>query len=261
MAQIKRKKVSKAATKGQGTGGIKGLIKNKKFWILVSVLAVAVATVIILVNVLSSKSSESSERKVQDYFGGEATNLSYHCDDTDKDVSFTKMSYAGVKLHNSDNNGDVNDTYVDYIFVFACDLNRFYADKAIDQDIDEDDTKYYSKEANELFNLLVKLQGNIDKYNEDHKDEEGSRVALYIVDTSINDNVPVYADTKLGGSDDFNGNAMFTLVHADKPIKEYYNLDGKKKTIYSDTEYSVISSTSINAALIFMNEQNFISNE
>ena len=56
MAQIKRKKVSKAATKGQGTGGIKGLIKNKKFWIIVSVLAVAVATVIILVNVLSSKS-------------------------------------------------------------------------------------------------------------------------------------------------------------------------------------------------------------
>lgn len=263
MAQIKRKKISNKATKGQGTGGLKGLIRNKKFWAIASLFVVAVCAAIILIVIFTSNSSSSdSENKVQDYFGGESTNLSYVCEDTGKEVTFTKMSYAGVLMHTNVAEGADN-TFVNHVFVFATDLSTFYADKAIDDGKDKDDGDIlYPKDERYtiVFNQLVKLQGNIDKYNEEHKDVEGSSVALYIVDTSISDNVAILADSNFGGADDSSNTSIFALVEADKHIANYVNENGKTVDIFSSS-ITNIATTSINMALNFMLKQDFVSNE
>lgn len=256
MAQIKRKKVNSQISKGQKKDS---LLRNKKFWIIFSSIFAGLVIIGVTIGLIVYFNTKSDDNEVQDYFGGEATNLSYEYGG--KNVSFTKTSYDGVLMHSwpEDNN---DGTFVRYIFVFATDLSTFYPDKAIDDGKDKDDEDAvfkYNKSHNELFNQLVYLQYNIDRYNESVEDEE--KAALYIVDTSIGDNNSIYADSKyFGGSDDAESSALFALLTEDGPVESFKD-NNKEETLIRATSLDVIKSTSINSAVRFMNDFHFVSNE
>ena len=218
MAQIKRKKVNTSATKGVSKDSV---FKTKKFWIIFSsnvagLVVIGVATWLIIYFV-----TKSSENEIQDYFGGESTNLSYKYED--EEVKFTKISYDGVFMHHNIVDGG-EDTFIPTIFVFAADLKTFYADKAIDDGKDKDDEDavfLYNKTANTVFDQLVKLQGEIDIYNKTA--DSDNKAVLYIVDTSIGDNSSIYADSLFGGADDSTNTLFFGLINEDGLVKEFVN--------------------------------------
>lgn len=255
MAQIKRKKVNSKATKGQKK---ESLFKNKKFWIIFSSIAAALIIIGVTIGLIVHFNSSDDENKVQDYFAGEATNLSY--DYNGEKVSFTKMSYDGVLMHHEVNDNN-DDTFVKYIFVFATDLSTFYADKAIDDGKSKDDEGVvflYNKDANKVFSQLVILQGEIDKYNKTVAHED--RVALYIVDTHVSDNLSIFADSNFGGSDDSTSSVLFALLTEDGLVKEYKNNDKETVSLNTNNLYDVAYSM-VNNAMIFMNDYNFVSVE
>lgn len=256
MAQIKRKKVNSKATKGQKKDS---LLKNKKFWIIFSSIAAALIIIGVTIGLIVYFNSSDDENTVQDYFAGEATNLSY--DYNDEKVSFTKMSYDGVLMHHEVNDGG-DDTFVKYIFVFATNLSTFYADRAIDDGKSKDDddvTFLYDKDANKVFNQLVKLQGSINEHNKNVSEDE--RVALYIVDTSIGDNTSIFADSEnFGGSDDSTNSVLFALLTEDGFVKDFKNNDKETVSLTTNTLADVAMSM-VNNAMIFMNDYNFISVE
>ena len=272
MAQIKRKKINRASTKGQGKLKAKETLKSKKFWIIFSSIVLGLAIIGVAIGlIVYFVTADDDENEIQDYFGGEATNLSYDYTYASGDkttVSFHKMSYEGVMLHNNSQTGsDTNDTLVNYIFVFAADLSSFYADKAIDDGkdkTDDDETFYYNETANKVFNQLVKLQAEIDLYNENHDDYT---VQLYIVDTSVGNNASILASGTFGGSDDNESSYLFSLIDVDSstsdnnggvkgPIKSYINEAGKTASVWS-SDLNEIATTMVNNALILMNTQNF----
>lgn len=272
MAQIKRKKINRASTKGQGKIKFKQALKSKKFWIIFSSIVLGLAIIGVAIGlIVYFVTSDDDTNEIQDYFGGEATNLSYdytYSNGTTKTVTFNKLSYEGVLLHNNTETGsDTKNTFVDYIFVFAADLSTFYADKAIDAGKDKTDTTetfYYNETANKVFNQLVKFQAEIDLYNETHDDYS---VQLYIVDTSVGNNASILASGTFGGSDDSESNYLFALINADSsesdnnggvkgPIKSYVNAKGTTASVYSN-DLNEIATTMVNNALILMNSQNF----
>ena len=119
MAQIKRKKVSNAAVKGQKKENT--LLKSKKFWIITSSIVVGLALIgFIIWLIIYLNTTKTNENP--DYFAGKSDiELKYE----NKDVKFTKSSYQGIMMH-SNQEGNENDMYVDYIFVYAADLKTFY---------------------------------------------------------------------------------------------------------------------------------------
>ena len=240
MAQIKRKKVSNKAVKGQKREI--SLLKDKKFWVIVSsvvagiaVLAFAIWLIIYLVN-------KNNTNENPDYFGGESTlELSSEKTQGNK-VKFKKCSYEGVIMHTTEDN--TNEAYVEFVFVYATDLSVFYADDSINNGKDSDDEGYVSADVikgyNTLFNQLIYLQYEIDTYNKTND----RKAALYIVDTSVGDNTSIYADEKFGGSEDSSPSALFFL----------YTEDGLQK--YSDVKPT---SSKEGSMLIFSNNNTVIS--
>ena len=255
MATIKRKKVNTKATKGVSTDSV---FKTKKFWIIFSSIVAGLIVIGVSIWLIVYFVTKTNENKIQDYFGGESTNLSYKYDD--KEVKFNKISYDGVLMHHNVNDGGEG-TFVTNIFVFATSLNTFYADKAIDDGKDKDDedvTFLYDKTANSVFNQLVKLQGEIDAYNKTADDD--AKAVLYIVDTSIGDNSSIFADSLFGGTDDSTNTLFFGLINEDGLVKDFVNSEKKTLSLTTNT-LADVSNTMVNNAVVFMKNQKFVSND
>ena len=240
MARVVRK-VSKNAVKGQKRSG---LLRSKKFWIIISSILVAIiAAVIVIVVVVNSNKSSSEEIKDDDYFG---QTQKYTKDGTDYDVNFTKSSYSGVVMYSKDS---YEDTYVDYIFVFATDLSSFYI-----EDLKDSKGEVAQKADNEysnIFKQLVALQYNIDLYNSTNP---VNKAALYIVDTDStlagNTNSSIFT---FGNASD-NATIAFFLYTADevkKTFKSTIDDTTKEKDIFGDTK-TIISTTAVNNSIEFV---------
>lgn len=182
MARVVRK-VSNKATKGQKRE--KGaLLHSKKFWIItISILVVLITAGIIIGVVIANNNKKDETVEVDDYFG---KTQRIH----DTDVNFTKMTYQGVRLHTNAEEGEL---FNDYTFIFAADLASFYPEELINSDdVDLKDSKH-----KEIFDALIELQYEIDRYN--NSDEPDHKIALYIVNTDQvdgNTSYNIYTDTK-----------------------------------------------------------------
>ena len=108
LATIKRKKVSGKATQGQKKNG---LLHNKKFWIISSIIsALVIACAIAIPLIIMNMSSE--EEKV-DYIAKE-----HECHG--EKITFKKMNYEGVLMHSRDDYDD--GTYYKHIFFAVFDF-------------------------------------------------------------------------------------------------------------------------------------------
>jgi len=249
MAQIKRKKVSTAAVKGQKKDN--NLVKSKKFWIIISSIVAGLILIGVLIWVIIYNVNKSSGNETPDYFGGKSDIAMSNELTKNETVSFTKSSYQGVLMHR-DHNGS-NEVYQEYIFVFATDLTKFYADDAINKGLSTDDDNYISKSTietdNKLFNQLLQLQYEINNYNEARKKDGGSeKAALYIVDTSIADNTSIFADTLFGGSEDNSTSILFCML-SENGLEKYYDYNNQDKTSLYSTDKSKIISTCMSSAV------------
>ncbi len=252
MAQIKRKKVSNEATKGQKRG-FKQIIKNKMFWIISSIIVVVVAAAIIVPIVVVNALSSDNEKP--DYFLETQT---LTVDDKTYDVNFEKMSYSGVIEHTDSTNQAM---HYDYVFIFATDLSAFYP-KDYYSDPDDTTTNQKNETHTKFFNLLIQLQHSIDLYNESHTE----KAKLYIVDTTSSDyseNASIMDDSKFGTSG--TSYPLFCYYTDDKLVKEVKGNFGSEYRednslfYYSSYNYSNFY-TVINYAKIFV-EKEFVEEE
>ena len=120
MAQIKRKKVSNVATKGQKKS-FKELRQNKWFWVICScclvVVIAAIVIPIVLVNVLSKSTTTT------DYFA--ETQVYVDKDKNEHEVKFEKMSYSGLLQHTNTVNKNFG-VYDSHVYIFALDVSAFH---------------------------------------------------------------------------------------------------------------------------------------
>lgn len=256
MAQIKRKKVSNKAVKGQKKEN--GLLKNKKFWIIISSIVGAAAIITFVVWLIIHLTSSTSNTN-PDYFAG-SSDLKMSSEKTkNTEVKFTKCSYEGVVMH-TDLQGNTNEAYIDYLFVYATDLTTFYADSTINKGLESTDEGYIATSViddyNKLFYQFVYLQYEIDQFNKTSE----QKAALYIVDTSVADNSSIFADDKFGGSDDSTNTSLFFLYELDG-LRKYADKKADSsekgnKLIYS-AKNTEIAQTSINNSVNLM-KKNFV---
>lgn len=227
LATIKRKKVSGKATQSQKKNG---LLHNKIFWIVSSiVLLVIIAASITIPLVISNRST--TEEKV-DYIGKEYTSLK-----GDK-VTFTKMSYEGVLMHSNSADYDEN-TYIKHIFYVAFDFDSFYPDEAIDSGKSKDDTSvtfYYQEAHKTALDRLVEIQSLIDQYNNKIKTDDDSSndtdiAVLYFVDLSKGNNSKVITSSAFGGSSEATNSFVFGYIAGEDGFKSSYEYeyDGKNE--------------------------------
>lgn len=222
MARVVRK-VSNKAVKGQKRER-KGLLFSKKFWIiLISIVVVLTAAGITIGVVVANNNSSSKTVEVDDYFG---QTQKYN----NTDVNFTKMTYEGVKLHTNTE----SELFEENVFVFAASLDSFYPVTLIDTNNDDTDLK--NDQHEKIFNTLIQLQYEIDKYNAKAENSD-NQFKLYIVDASSktgNNSASIFSDKEFysGSSDEFGG-----------PLFAYHTVDGLQETlpngksVYSDTYY------------------------
>lgn len=211
LATIKRKKVSGKATQGQKKNG---LLHNKLFWIISSiVLVIVIAASITIPVVIFNMSTE--EEKI-DYI---AKKYSYQ----NQEVSFKKMNYEGVLMHANEN--DYQDsTYYKHIFFAAFDFTSFYPDSKIDDGKSKDDssvTFYYNQNHEKALDALVEIQYTIDQYNKDVT-EESDKAVLYLIDLSAGNNSKVIQSAKFGGSSDATNEFAFGYIAGVDGFKKEY---------------------------------------
>lgn len=250
MAQIKRKKVSTKAIKGQKKENT--LLKNKKFWIIISSVVGGLAILGVAIWLIIFFTTQSNTKENPDFFGKSADYVEVYKDKTDNNkIEFTKMSYDGLNMHTYEGDAKV---YVEYMFVFAADLSHFYVDDTVNSGLSTDDEKYVSQDTikayKELYRQLAFLQYKIDEYNKTSEE----KVVLYIVDTSNNDNLGILTDSKFGGSSENTAQVTFLLYSYSELIK--YADEDNQKLIFCTT-ISEVTNTAINNAYKFMNN-NFV---
>ena len=244
MAQIKRKKVSRSAVKGQKKEHT--LLRNKKFWIILSSAIVGAAIIGVGIWLIVYFTTQSNTKDNPDFFGKSTEYVEVYKDKTNNEaIQFKKMSYDGVLMHTYQDDPKVYDSYM---FVFAANLSTFYVDNTINSGKDTDDSSYVKddeiKAYKELYRQLAFLEYSIEKYNKDHEE----KVSLYIVDTSISDNVGFLTDLSFGGSDE--GAAVsFCLYSFEENIK--FADEDEQKKIFCQT-VSEVTNTGINNAYNLM---------
>lgn len=251
MAQIKRKKVSTAAASKQK----KNLFKNKKFWIIFSivaaiVIAAAIAIPIVVINLTSSETEHT------DYFNKD---LTYEYKDSE--ISFTKQNYEGIIMHTSELDFESEEgfaTYQKHIFFFAFDLDAFYPDNSMDTD----DTKYYNSVHKEALESMKKLQYAINKHNtliltDDDKDNDDEVAYLYVVDLGKGSNSSLITTSYSAyfggtGSEGF----IFGYINGVDKLKKTYKYDDKDNSIFT-TDMNEFNTTVCANVTEFMNDCNF----
>ncbi|MGM9970424.1 MAG: hypothetical protein ACI35S_08525 [Anaeroplasma sp.] len=240
MARIVRK-VSGKDVRGQKRN--KGILYSKKFWIIASVIAVIIIAASIITGVVIANNNKSEEEvSVEDYFGMTQKTAN------GVEVNFEKMSYSGLRMHSNPN---FDDTFIEYIFIFATDLNSFYPMDLYDNDGNNLKNSVHSK----IFELLVSLQYEIDQVN---KADNDYSVKLYIIDTastSGSENTGLLLDSNYGGNENENVTSIFSLTTEDGLIDSYR---GDKGGVIKDinllcTSLNVSDYTNvINASISFM---------
>ena len=255
MAQIKRKKVSNVATKGQKKS-FKELRQNKWFWVICSccliVVVAAIVIPIVLVNVLSKDTTKT------DYFA--VTQTYTDSSGSAHDVNFEKMSYSGLLQHTNTVNRNVG-VYDEHVYVFALDVSAFHPVDYVDESGDEKK----ADETHKVFlDYLIQLQYRIDLYN---KNNEDNKCKLYIVDTTTNtysENASILDDSERFET---TGSAypLFCYYSDDKLTKEFKGTINDEyredNSIYYYSDYSRSSfSTVIRNAIKYL-ENNFVDEE
>lgn len=255
MAQIKRKKVSNVATKGQKKS-FKDLSKNKWFWIIgCCCLAVIVAAIVVPIVIIKANSKTTTN---VDYFA--ITQKYVDQDKNEHEVNFSKMSYSGLLQHTNTVNKNVG-VYDEHVFVFALDVSAFHPEDYVDEN--GDDQK--ANETHKVFlDYLIQLQYRIDLYNKDNKENP---CKLYIVDTTTN----AYSENASVLDDDTNfettGQAypLFCYRSDDKLVKEFKGTindeyrEDYSLYFYEDYNRSTFS-TVIRNAIKYL-ENNFVDEE
>lgn len=209
MARVVRKVSSKTA-KGQNKKT--GLLKNKLFWIIGSVVLVIGLTVGIVLGVVLNQNSEE-QGNTTDYFA------------TQEEVEFTKGSYASVLNYtnlNYENPQNNTSLFVENVFIFAYDLTSFYPDST-------DEDNYNSKHA-DILAKLIDLQKAIDAAN---AKDDTLEIKLYIIDTSVGQNGGALTDTKLGGTEDSTNKFLFSYVQHGELVSDSLSIRGKKYVLQS----------------------------
>ena len=250
MAQIKRKKVSKVAVKGQKKENT--LLKNKKFWIIISSVVGGLAILGVAIWLIVYFATQSNTKENPDFFGKSTQYVDLYKDKTKgNEVEFTKMSYDGLCMHTLDYAGNEK-VYVEYVFVFAANLSTFYVDDTINTGKSSDDEDYVKadtiKNYKDLYAQLAFLQYSINEYNK----ESNEKVALYIIDTASADNTGLMTDLKYGGSEDNASGVVFFLYSYGELIK--FADEDEQKSIFCTT-ISEVTYTGINYACNLMNRQ------
>ena len=248
MAQIKRKKVSRAAVKGQKRENT--LLKNKKFWIIVSSIVGGLAILGVAIWLIVFFATQSNTKENPDFFGKSTQYVDVYKDKTNNtEVEFTKMSYDGLCMHTLDYPGNEK-VYVEHVFVFAANLSTFYVDDTINTGKSTDAEDYVKadtiKNYKDLYAQLAFLQYSINEYNKD----SNAKVALYIIDTASADNTGLMTDLKYGGSEDNSSGVVFFLYSYGELIK--FADEDEQKSIFCTT-VSEITYTGINYACNLMN--------
>ena len=245
MAQIKRKKVSTKAIKGQKKENT--LLKNKKFWIILSSIVVGLAILGVGIWLIVYFATQSNTKDNPDFFGKSTEYVDVYKDKTNNEkIEFSKMSYDGVCMHAYAEDSKV---YVEYMFIFAADLSHFYVDDTVNTGKNSDAEDYVSQDTikayKDLYRQLAFLQYKINEYNKNSEE----KVVLYIVDTSNNDNLGILTDTNFGGSSD-NSAVVTFLLYSYGELNKFADEDEQKK-IYCTT-ISEVTNTGINNAYNFM---------
>ncbi len=243
MARVVRK-VSGKAVRGQK----KGILYNKNFWIGISCGVVAIIALVLgLVFGLKGNSNTNSEPKVEDYFAMEYTYKDKNTSEERK-VNFEKASYAEVAMHTNPN---FESTFIDYVFVFATDLSKFYPKTLMQNETDLKDKNHES-----ILEYLIFLQDSINLYDGDYK------VKLYIVDTQDNqasDNMSIFSDSKFnGGKSELT--TILSLVNGDRFIENFTTADDKEKGLFADSLSKSLIQSVVNNAKLFI-DANFKDNK
>jgi len=284
MAQIKRRKVSGKATKNVKRER-KPLHKNKKFWISLFTLIILTFGIVLTVVLVKhfKNSSSSDEDEILAYFDGESDALN---NKVNKDLvdeakatpgmtyedgykpEFKKISLDGIKMHTKDSD---DDSYIEYMFIFACDLTKYYPCESDYNDVfydeDDDDTKKWDETSEyeshyKVFKQLTYLQYRIDKENERleeeakaNNDKVAYKIRLYIVDSSKSNNLTIYTDSIFGGIGNESSSVMFGLLNLVNNSSQTSKLDKKYQKdgdIYAVNDYAKIGTTAIENSLKYM---------
>lgn len=240
MAHIVRK-VSNKEARGQRK-------RNKKLWFIIGgiCLVAILCAVFIPLGIYWASSDDTVE--VDDYFGQTQT---YKVNDEEHEVNFTKATYGRLLV-------DVETKRVGHIFVFATDLSTFYPFTL--EDSDGNDLKNSTHEA--VFNMLVKLQYEIDQYNSKHEDLS-TQTELLIIDTKSDDNstnssVLSNSTYAVSSDDDNTVEQMFCYYDvANQAVDQFFTPDKETKesagqAVYSDS-FDTMRSTVISNAILYMN--------
>ena len=250
MAQIKRKKVSNKAVKGQKKENT--LLKSKKFWIILSSSILGAAIIGVSIWLIVYFTTQNNTKDNPDFFGKSTEYVDVYKDKTDnKAITFNKISYDGLLMH-SESTDDAK-VYDEYIFVFAANLSTFYVDDTVNTGKDSDDAGYINKDViNEykaLYKQLAYLQYQIDLYNASK--EIDANVVLYIIDTANTDNTGILTDTKFGGSDS-NSSAVTFFLYSYNELIKFADTDEQKKLTGSTV--SEVTNTCVNWSVNLMKE-------
>ena len=246
MAQIKRKKVSTKAVKGQKKEN--SLLKSKKFWIILSSAIVGAAIIGVSIWLIVYFCTQSTTKDNPDFFGKSTEYVEIYKDSTENNaVKFNKISYEGLLMHTESEEAKV---YDEYVFVFAADLTSFYADATINTGKTTDSADYVStdliKQYETLYKQLAYLQYQITKHNENSQ----TKAKLYIVDTSVADNTGVLTDSRFGGSDENSARVTFFL-YSYKELVKFADTDETKSLV--GKSISEVTNTCVNNAYFLMN--------
>lgn len=200
------RKVSNKAVRGQKKD--KGILKNKKFWIISIISLLVVVAAIVTTVVIVNNVEEEQTIEVDDYFNQKHTYKD--STNTEYEISFTKGSYSSARMYTNQN---YEDTYVDYLFIFATDLSTFYPFDIVGNDGDV--LKKKDDEHAKTFDALKRLQYEINKYNENN----AKKSMLLIVDTAANtENSTILVDEFFVGKDVSSNegvSVVFSLVTID----------------------------------------------
>lgn len=248
MARVVRK-VSGKAVRGQKKD--KGLLKDKRFWAIciLSLLLIAaiITTVVIVVN---NNNDATEEVTVEDYFG---TTQTYKDKVTgeEHEVNFEKSTYGAARLHSNPN---FEESWIEYMFVFAIDLSTFYP-----MDLYDNDGKNLKNSTHEeVFNLLMKLQVEIDKFNESNEAEYDVRLLIIDTKASIyNESIGILADANFGGSEEGDTTVLFSLITEDGFVPSYAGEKGGENKdalpLSATTLTKSAFQSAINNSINFMN--------
>lgn len=227
MARVVRK-VSNRAVAGQRKQ--KKFFNNRWFWIIVSVVVVIGLALGITLGIVLNQNTEESVNKT-DYFAD--------CEQ----VEFVKGSYDGVKNYtniNYKNPQNNEDLFIQNVFIFAYDLSSFYPDS--------DDEDNYNKNHADILSKLIDLQKAVDAAK-----AAGLEVELFIIDTSVGDNISVLDDTDFGGTEDSTVTFMFTYIRNGEVVSDSITIRDKKYTLVSTSLNDMIT-TIIPQTIHFVND-------